>query len=80
MGACNHFFLLNARDCGYAQVEDLGCAVVCQRNCGYARMGRFRMRSISKSRLTKGHEYITSSNVESFKIIKFLNILPSFAQ
>ena len=27
--ACNHFFLLNARDCGYAQVEDLGCAVVC---------------------------------------------------
>ena len=26
------------------------------RNCGYARMGRFRMRSISKSRLTKGHE------------------------
>ena len=43
MGACNHFFLLNARNCGYAQVEDLGCAVVCARNCGYARMVRFRM-------------------------------------
>ena len=28
--ACNHFFLLNARNCGYAQVEDLGCAVVCR--------------------------------------------------
>ena len=26
------------------------------RNYGYARMERFRMRSISKSRLTKGHE------------------------
>ena len=60
------FFLLNARNCGYAQMEDLGCAVVCARNCGYgrmedlgcgyARMGRFGMRSITKSRLTKGHE------------------------
>ena len=41
---------------GYARMEDLGCAVVCARNCGYARMGRFRMRSTSKSRLAKGHE------------------------
>ena len=39
IGACNHFLLLNAR------------------NCGYARMRRFTMRSISKSRLTKGHEF-----------------------
>ena len=27
-GACNHFFLLNARNCGYGQMKDLGCAVV----------------------------------------------------
>ena len=26
-------------------MEDLGCAVVCASNCGYARMERFRMRS-----------------------------------
>ena len=31
VGACNHFFLLNARNCGYAQVEDLVCAVVCRK-------------------------------------------------
>ena len=37
-GACNHFFLLNARDCGYARMEALGCAVVCARDCGYTRM------------------------------------------
>ena len=37
------------------------------------------MRSISKSRLTKGHEFdlhhVESSNVDPFKIIKILNIL-----
>ena len=36
VGACNHFFLPNARNCGYAQMGDFGCAVVCARNCGYA--------------------------------------------
>ena len=45
IGACNHFFLLNARNCGYARMKDLGCAVVCARNCASVRMGRFRMRS-----------------------------------
>ena len=29
--ACNHFFLLNARNCDYAQMEDLGCAMVCRK-------------------------------------------------
>ena len=28
IGAWNHFFLLNARNCGYGRMEDLGCAVV----------------------------------------------------
>ena len=36
IGACNYFFLPNARSCGYAQMGDLRCAVVCARNCGYA--------------------------------------------
>ena len=45
IGACNLFFLTNARNCGYAQMGDLGCAVVCARNCGYARTEIFRMRS-----------------------------------
>ena len=31
IGVCNHFFLLNERNCGYAQEEDLGCAVVCRK-------------------------------------------------
>ena len=34
-------FLPNARNCGYAQMGDLGCAVICPRNCGYARMETF---------------------------------------
>ena len=29
--ACNHFLLLKARNCGYARMEDLGCAVVCRK-------------------------------------------------
>ena len=41
IGACNFFFLPNARNCGYAQMGDLGCAVVCARNCGYARTETF---------------------------------------
>ena len=36
IGDFNHFFSLNTRDCGYARMEALGCAVVCARNCGYA--------------------------------------------
>ena len=43
-------------------------------------MGRFRMPSISKSRLIWNLICITSSNVNAFKIIKYLNILPSFGQ
>ena len=35
------FFLPNARNFGYAQMEHLGCAVVCARNCGYARTETF---------------------------------------
>ena len=30
-------FLTKRKECGYAQMGDLGCAVVCARNCGYAR-------------------------------------------
>ena len=26
-------FLLNARNCGYARMEDLGCVVVCRKEC-----------------------------------------------
>ena len=29
VGACNHLFLLNARNCGYARMEDLEWTVVC---------------------------------------------------
>ena len=44
--------------------EDLGCAAY---------------QSHVQQKIMK-FDLITSSNVDSFKIIKFLNILPSFAQ
>ena len=34
-----------ARNCGYAQMEDLGCAVVCREELWLCANGRFRMRS-----------------------------------
>ena len=44
IGACNHFFLLNARNCVYARMQDLRCAVVCCKELWFnAQMGRFRM-------------------------------------
>ena len=45
IGACNHFFLLNARNGGYALMEDLGCSVVCRKELWLCASGRFRMRS-----------------------------------
>ena len=45
IGACHHLFLLNARNCGYAQVEDLGCAVVCRKELWLCTNRRFRMRN-----------------------------------
>ena len=33
--------LPNARNCGYVQMGDLGCAVVFARDCGYARTETF---------------------------------------
>ena len=41
IGACNHFFFLNARNCGYAQVEDLVCVVVCRKELWLCANGRF---------------------------------------
>ena len=43
--ACNYFFLLNARNCGYAQVENLVCAVVCREELCLCASGRFSMHS-----------------------------------
>ena len=37
--------MLKARSCGYAQVEDLVCAVVCRKELWLCASGTFRMRS-----------------------------------
>ena len=39
-------------------MEDLGCAVVCVRNCGYARMERFRMRSDMAQEIVVMHQWM----------------------
>ena len=56
-GACNHFFLLNARNCGYAQVEDLGCAVACRKELWLCANGRVRMRSGMPQGIVVMHEW-----------------------
>ena len=38
IGALNHFFLPNARNCGYVRMKHLGCAMDSQGIFGYARM------------------------------------------
>ena len=40
--AYNHFLLLNARNCGYAQMEDLGCAVVCRKELWLCANGKIQ--------------------------------------
>ena len=45
IGACNHFFFLNARNCGYAQVENLVCTVVCREELCLCTSRRFIMHS-----------------------------------
>ena len=67
------------RNCGYAGMEDLGCAVVCRTELWFRANGKISDEQHIKVTFNKRSRNlicIPSSN----KIIKFLNILPSFAQ
>ena len=45
-----------ARNCGYAQVEDLGCAVVCRKELWLCANGKIQDAQHIKVTFNKGHE------------------------